>query len=108
MGDRVGLLWIGTAFYPTPEDFIKESNEQGISRRIKAVPRGFVVGEHFVFLAHPKVKQVTGDDGKPKWIGGVFRIFRPDRIDAIAETGEVFADDAALGLEAYLRRVGSA
>ena len=37
-----------------------------------------------------------------------FRSFRPDRIDEIAETGEVFADDAARGLEAYLRRVGSA
>jgi predicted DNA-binding transcriptional regulator YafY len=37
-----------------------------------------------------------------------FRSFRPDRIDAIAETGEVFADDAARGLEAYLRRVGGA
>ena len=37
-----------------------------------------------------------------------FRSFRPDRIDEIAETGEVFADDAARGLEAYLRRVGGA
>lgn len=37
-----------------------------------------------------------------------FRSFRPDRIDGIAETGEIFADDAARGLEAYLRRVGSA
>src|SRR6478736_7755087 len=37
-----------------------------------------------------------------------FRSFRPDRIDAIAETGEIFADDAARGLEAYLRRVGGA
>ena len=37
-----------------------------------------------------------------------FRSFRPDRIDEIAETGEIFADDAARGLEAYLRRVGSA
>ncbi|MUV13146.1 helix-turn-helix transcriptional regulator [Noviluteimonas gilva] len=37
-----------------------------------------------------------------------FRSFRPDRIDAITETGEIFADDAARGLEAYLRRVGGA
>jgi predicted DNA-binding transcriptional regulator YafY len=37
-----------------------------------------------------------------------FRSFRPDRIDAIVETGEIFVDDAARGLEAYLRRVGGA
>jgi predicted DNA-binding transcriptional regulator YafY len=35
---------------------------------------------------------------------GDFRSFRPDRIDAMAETGEVFADEPARGLEAYLRR----
>ena len=32
-----------------------------------------------------------------------FRSFRPDRIDAIDETGEVFDDDPARGLDAYFR-----
>jgi predicted DNA-binding transcriptional regulator YafY len=36
-----------------------------------------------------------------------FRSFRPDRIDAMAESGEVFADDPARGLDAYLRRVSA-
>ncbi|MCC8363112.1 YafY family transcriptional regulator [Lysobacter sp. A6] len=35
-----------------------------------------------------------------------FRSFRPDRIDAIDETGEVFDDDPARGLDAYFRSVG--
>ena len=39
---------------------------------------------------------------------GDFRSFRPDRIAAIDETGEIFADDPAKGLEAYLRRAGGA
>jgi len=34
-----------------------------------------------------------------------FRSFRPDRIDAIDETGEVFVDDPARGLDAYFRSV---
>ena len=34
-----------------------------------------------------------------------FRSFRPDRIDAIDETGEVFDDDPARGLDAYFRSV---
>jgi len=37
-----------------------------------------------------------------------FRSFRPDRIAAIDETGEIFADDPARGIEAYLARVGNA
>ena len=36
---------------------------------------------------------------------GDFRSFRPDRIVAMAETGETFADDPARNLDAYLRAV---
>lgn len=35
-----------------------------------------------------------------------FRNFRPDRIAAMAETGEVFAETEARGLDAYLQAVG--
>jgi predicted DNA-binding transcriptional regulator YafY len=35
-----------------------------------------------------------------------FRSFRPDRIAALAETGEVFDEDPARGLQAYLRAAG--
>lgn len=33
-----GLLWIGEAFYATPDDFSREAQAQGVSRKIKAVP----------------------------------------------------------------------
>jgi len=36
-----------------------------------------------------------------------FRSFRPDRIVAHAVTGEIFADDPARNLDAYLRAVGT-
>lgn len=36
-----------------------------------------------------------------------FRSFRPDRIAAIDETGEIFADDPARGIEAYMARVSA-
>lgn len=52
--ERAGLLWIGEQFYPTPESFMQEAREQGISRRITAVPRDFKVGETWVLFAHPK------------------------------------------------------
>ena len=51
----------------------------GISRRIPAVPRDFELGKTFVFLAHPKVRESANGE----WIGGVFRIFKPDRIEKI-------------------------
>lgn len=51
---RVGLLWIGEKFYPMPGDFAKEAAQQGVSRRIKSIPREFVLGETWVWFAHRK------------------------------------------------------
>jgi hypothetical protein len=56
----------------------------GISRRITAVPRGFKVGEHFVFLAHPKMKEVVDPvTSDVSWVGGVFHVVKPQRIEKI-------------------------
>jgi hypothetical protein len=79
LGERVGLLWIGERFYPTPLSFMAEATAMGVSRRIAAVPRRFELGKTFVFLAHPKLKQTADGD----WIGGVFQIFKPERIEKI-------------------------
>jgi len=74
---RVGLLNIGAGFY-TPAEFTREAAELGISRRLQAIPRGFRLGEHWVMLAHPKLKQV-GDE----WIGGIFAMFKPTAIEKV-------------------------
>jgi hypothetical protein len=84
LGKRVGLLWIGARFYSTPADFMAEATVMGISRRITAVPRGFELGKTWVFLAHSRIKQFTDPStGEIQWIGGVFRIFKPERIEKI-------------------------
>jgi hypothetical protein len=54
LGDKCGLLWVGGKFYPEPEDWLKEANTHGVSRRIAALPRGFKLGEHWVLIAHPR------------------------------------------------------
>lgn len=59
--ERAGLLWIGEKFYKTPGEFARESDALGVSRRIAAVPRGFVVGETWVLLAHPKACLVPAE-----------------------------------------------
>lgn len=92
LGEKVGLLWIGASFYPKPEVFTEEASRMGISRRLKAIPRGFKLGEHYVFLAHPKLFPYieTGPDGdEQKWHGGVFRIFKPDAIEQIVTKSDM-------------------
>jgi len=78
LGDRVGLLWIGEKFYPTPEHFIHEADRLGISKRIAAVPRGLELGKTWVFLAHPKTVRA-----EEEWIPGIFRIFRPTAVEKL-------------------------
>lgn len=48
------LLWVGTKFYPTTTSFLKEGEKLGFSRRISALPKGFVLGKTYVLLAHAK------------------------------------------------------
>jgi len=78
---RAGLLWIGEAYYKTPEDWLRESRDQGISRRIKAVPRGFEVGETWVLLAHRKAVPAPAPDQEPG--PGIFQAFQPTEIQYV-------------------------
>jgi hypothetical protein len=59
--DRAGLMWVGSKFY-TPSSFIKEAKEMGASKRINAIPKGFVVGETWVILAHRQAATKTFED----------------------------------------------
>lgn len=56
------LLWVGAQHYKTPEEFLMEGAVMGFSRRVKAVPRGFVVGETWVLLAHVNSIERTCED----------------------------------------------
>jgi hypothetical protein len=77
--ERAGLLWIGEKFYPTPGAWEKEAREMGISRRIKAIPRGFKIGETWIALAHIKATNYTP---------GIFRLFRPTAIEYVVKGTE--------------------
>ena len=122
---RVGLLWIGRAFYKTPLDWLNESIRMGVSRRINKVPRGFVVGETWVLVAHreavPKPCPMCNGSGKTtnktalglESIGpcercdktgtihtpGIFHVFKPTAIEYVI-TGHETADE----LEAIVKR----
>lgn len=100
---RVGLLWIGEKYYPSPQSFNAEAREMGLSRRIarNAIPRGFKLGETWVALAHRKAitqfeamvpstgsyvrvadeQTRTGDCVVQK--PGIFHVFCPSRIEYV-------------------------
>lgn len=79
--EKAGLIWIGAQHY-TPEAFEKEAREMGISRRLSAVPKDLVLGETWVFLAHPHaiVCSTCGGTGT--------RPEQGDQVDAFDEEAE--------------------
>jgi len=87
---KVGLIWIGEKFYKTPNDFTREAVEQGISRRITAIPKGFKVGEHFILVAHPRaIENRTPGAENNVFTAGIFHAFKPSRIE------KILGDDAS-------------
>ena len=64
-----------------------EADTLGVSRRIPAVPREFVLGETWVFVAHRKTIVMVNDDGDMEFSPGVFHIFQPTAVEYIV-TGD--------------------
>jgi hypothetical protein len=93
---QVGLLWVGEKFYPTPGEFNREALDMGISRRITALPKGFKLGETWVFLAHRKAVHLNysgtapefGDPEDHLYAPGIFRIFKPQAIEYVVKGDE--------------------
>ena len=85
---RVGLLWCGEKFYATPQDWIREAREQGVSRRIRTVPNDFVVRETWVLMAHPKAIMGTDDTGDIAYHPGIFHAFKPSAIEYVVKGDE--------------------
>lgn len=84
--NKAGLLWVGGKYYKTPESFNFEASVQGVSRRINSVPRDFVLGETWVWLAHRECIPNPDPQGKPT--PGVFHIFKPQRIEYVVKRDE--------------------
>lgn len=112
---RHGLLWIGEKFYPTPEDWTRESHERGASRRLSAVPKDLVIGETYVMVAHRKVQSrpcprclgcgfahpgkcsecpplgekcpLCSGEGL-EWAAGIFHVFKPTALEYIVKGDE--------------------
>lgn len=104
------IMLVGEKFYPTPDDFRREAQELGISKRIPFVPKSMVLGETVIYLAHNKactvfesadevlgqLKLWTEENGqtseapvklldapKVEQVLGIFQVFVPQRIEKI-------------------------
>lgn len=95
---KVGLMWVGEKYYPTPEIFITEAQWRGVCKRIPAVPKDVDLGKTWVLLAHPKgiekrqidkhgkrlMQTPTGlTFGKIEHYPGIFYAFKPTKIEMI-------------------------
>lgn len=87
---RYGLQWVGARYY-TPEEFMKEAHDMGVSKGIKQIPKDLVLGETWVLLAHPKACYDIAPNPDPedeeKYIQvrtpGVFYGFIPQRVEVL-------------------------
>ena len=96
-GERAGLIWVGTGFYPTAGDFMEEAARMGVSRRVIAPPRNFKVGEDWVYLAHRKAILVaTPVEDDPIYVPGVITLFRPTAIEYVVKGDETDEELEAL------------
>lgn len=93
---RIALMPVGTKYYGTPDEFIKEALAQGISKRINSIPKGVTLGKTWVFFAHPKagsLQPAICPDGTPQLdkdgnpviepSPAVFYAFVPDKIEML-------------------------
>lgn len=78
-----GLQWVGENNY-TPESFIKEAKQYGVSKRIGRIPSFVELGKTWIFLAHRKAIENT----RP----GIFFAFIPQQIELVAKKSKATPD----------------
>jgi len=78
------VVWVGESFYETPDHFLEEVREMGISRKIHAIPEDLKIGD-WVFLGYRKLIP-TGErtkDGDVVMKPGIFSAFRVNAIEKL-------------------------
>ena len=92
-----GLMWVGHGFY-TPDEFIKEAHEMGVSKRIHKVPKWLEVGKTWILLAHDEVPIVpckfkeNGLNLAVDHVKAIFYAFKPQRIERLIWKSEATSE----------------
>jgi hypothetical protein len=83
-----GLLWVGATHYASPRSFLAEASSLGVSKRIPARPRAFLLGITRVYLAHPTA---CIDPILLNTVPGIFASFVPTAIEYVVTGTETDA-----------------
>ena len=77
-----GLLWVGERYY-SPENFIKEVLQMGVSRRIAAIPKDLKLGETWILFAHKHVIPFKNEKNEDDFKPAVFYVFIPTGLELL-------------------------
>jgi len=104
---RHGLIWVGEGHYAAPGDFMTEAHRMGVSRKIKAVPKGFELGKTVVYLAHrhTPLKEFDVETGLAKLGPAIFSVFKPTGIDLVIADENKVPEKAEKLAEKYGARI---
>lgn len=96
------LMWVGESY--TPESFIREALDMGISKRIPALPVEMKLHQDWVYLAYAKLLPKKGKDMLLPFGGeesrrygfkpGVFYVFRAQRLELIVTETQAQDEEA--------------
>lgn len=82
--EKAYVVWVGESYYETPDSFLNEAQEMGISRKIHAVPEGLEVGD-WIYLGFRKYIP-TGEykrDGTEIKEPGIFHAYQVHTIEKL-------------------------
>ena len=84
-----GLLWVGEKYY-SPDAFVRESIQQGVSRRlpfkgsVPRIPKLLKLGQTWVLFAHIHViKKGLDEHNQEIWAPAIFHAFKPTRLELL-------------------------
>ena len=90
------LMWVGEDY--TPESFIREALDMGVSKKIPALPIALKLRQDWIFLAYQKLIPKKGKDMLLPFGGeestrhgfqpGVFYVYRPQRLELIVTASQ--------------------
>lgn len=78
------VIWVGESYYESPEDFVREARNMGISRKIGFVPEGLQPGD-WVYLGYRKLIPTGHFNKKGEEVKdpGIFHAFKIQRIEKL-------------------------
>lgn len=83
--DIHGLMFVGESYY-TPDSFMSEAVQMGISKRIPNIPDNLVLGKSIVYLAYKKMPFRVNNG--TEYLPAIFTAFKPSGIETLVRQSD--------------------